>query len=75
MSEQNPYKTMDPIVAFELTRDHVPPGKINGIINDQTCETLTEGWMLTDREIATLAEKWAKQLRDQIPLAKANPDD
>lgn len=71
--KKGPYHTKDPLTAFlyELTRDCVTPGKINSIIDGQVCESLTDGWVLTDWEISKLAARWAAQLRDQArPLTE-----
>ena len=76
--KEEAHKTTDPFVAFlyELTRDHVTPGVINKIISDQTCESMTEGWLLSDKEIATLAERWVQQLKSQtFPKEAEDPSE
>lgn len=58
------HKTNDPFVAFlyELARDRVPVGRITNIIRGQVSE---DGWILSNKHLARIAEDWVVELRKQ----------
>jgi len=58
------HKTNDPFVAFlyELARDRVPVGRITNIIQGQASD---DGWVLTNKHLARIAEDWVLELRKQ----------